>query len=76
MKDGCGDSHECVDICPAKAFTDEPFRAEEPREVRYNAHKCDKYLSKLEKASTLGVCGMCLYACPYGKNEINNSYPR
>ena len=73
MKDGCGDCHECVDICPTKAFTGESFREEDPREIRYNAHKCDKYLSKLEKTSALGVCGMCLYACPYGKNKINNS---
>ena len=35
--------------------------------------KCDKYLSKLEKTSALGVCGMCLYVCPYGRNKINNS---
>jgi epoxyqueuosine reductase QueG len=72
MKDGCGDCHECVDICPTKAFTGEPFRAEDPREIRYNAHKCDEYLSKLEKTSAIGVCGMCLYVCPYGKNRINN----
>ena len=76
MKDGCGDCHECVDICPAKAFTGEPFREEDPREIRYNAHKCDKYLSKLEKTSALGVCGMCLYVCPYGRNKINNSKPK
>lgn len=73
MKDSCGDCHECVDICPAKAFTGEPFREEDPREIRFNAHKCDKYLSKLEKTSALGVCGMCLYVCPYGRNKTNNS---
>jgi len=74
MKDNWGDCHECVDICPTKAFTGESFREEEdPREIRYNAHKCNKYLSKLEKTSALGVCGMCLYVCPYGRNKINNS---
>ena len=73
MKDGCGDCHECVDICPVKAFTGEPFREEDPREIRYNAHKCDNYLTKLEKTSALGVCGMCLYVCPYGRNKINAS---
>ena len=69
MKDGCGDCQECVDICPTKAFTGEPFREEDPREIRYDAHKCDKYLTKLEKTSALGVCGMCLYVCPYGNNR-------
>jgi len=73
MNDGCGDCHECVDICPAKAFTGMPFREEEPREVRYNAHKCDKYLSKLKKTSALGVCGMCLYVCPYGRDDTKFS---
>ena len=76
MKDGCGDCHECVDICPVKAFTGMPFREEEPRQVRYNAHKCDKYLSKMEKTSALGVCGMCLYVCPYGRDEAKNSQPQ
>jgi epoxyqueuosine reductase QueG len=76
MKDGCGDCHECVNICPTKAFTGEPFREEDPREIRYNAHKCDKYLRKLEKTSALDVCGMCLYVCPYGRRKINNSMPK
>jgi epoxyqueuosine reductase QueG len=76
MKDGCGNCHECVDIYPAKGFTSEPYRAVEPRELRYNARNCGKYLSKLEKTSALGVCSMCLYACPYGKKEINNRYPQ
>jgi epoxyqueuosine reductase len=76
MKEGCEDCQECIDICPTKAFTGEPFREEDPREVRYNAHKCEKYLSKLAKTSALGVCGMCLYVCPYGRNKINNSYPQ
>ncbi len=73
MKDGCGDCQECVDICPTKAFTGEPFREQDSREIRYDAHKCDKYLTKLEKTSALGVCGMCLYVCPYGRNKISNS---
>jgi hypothetical protein len=25
-----------------------------------------------EKTSALGVCGMCLYICPYGRNKIYN----
>jgi epoxyqueuosine reductase QueG len=69
VKDGCEDCHECVDICPTKAFTGEPFREEDPRDIRYDAHKCDKYLRKLEKTSALGVCGLCLYICPYGRKK-------
>lgn len=67
LKDGCGDCQECVDICPTEAFTGEPFREADPREIRYDAHKCEKYLHKMKKTSALGVCGMCLYVCPYGR---------
>ena len=67
LAEGCGDCHECVDICPVKAFTGEAYREADPREVRYDAHKCDKYLSKMAKTSALGVCGMCLYVCPFGR---------
>lgn len=59
-----------------RPFQVSPFRAEDPREVRYNALKWDKYLSELEYTSALEVCGMCLSCHPYGKNEINNRYPQ
>ncbi len=73
MEERCGDCHECVDICPVKAFTGEPFREEDPREIRFDALKCDKYLSKLKKTSALGVCGMCLYICPNGRKKENQA---
>jgi epoxyqueuosine reductase QueG len=69
MEERCGDCRECVEICPTKAFTGEPFREEDPREIRFDAHKCYKYLNKLKKTSALGICGMCLYVCPYGKKR-------
>jgi epoxyqueuosine reductase QueG len=69
LTDGCADCRECVDICPVKALTGQPFREEDPREIRYDAHKCDKYLAKLRETSALGVCGMCLYVCPYGRKS-------
>ena len=69
MEERCGDCQECVEICPQRAFTGKPFKEEEPREVRFDAPKCDKYLRELEKTSALGVCGMCLYVCPYGRNR-------
>ena len=64
----CADCHECVDICPVKAFTGQPFRAGEPRSARFAARKCDRYFSKMrEKDAETAVCGLCLYACPYGR---------
>ena len=64
----CGECRECVDICPVKGFTGRPFRAEEPRAVRFDAGKCDRYFSKMkEKDAETAVCGLCLYTCPYGR---------
>jgi epoxyqueuosine reductase len=64
----CADCSECVDICPVKAFTGQPFRAGEPRSARFDARKCDRYFSKMrEKDVKTAVCGLCLYACPYGR---------
>ena len=67
MDDGCGDCVECVEICPVRAFTGRAFRAEEPREMRFDAGKCDRYFDKLEEQGKVGVCGLCLYICPYGR---------
>ena len=67
VADGCGGCSKCVEICPARAFTGRGFDPEEPRELRYEAKKCDQYFRTLEKSGNLPVCGMCLYVCPYGK---------
>jgi epoxyqueuosine reductase QueG len=66
----CGACRECVDVCPPQAYTGQPFRMGEPREVRFAAHKCDQYFEELEEAGGLPVCGMCLYVCPYGRRGI------
>ncbi|MBN1686671.1 MAG: epoxyqueuosine reductase [Spirochaetales bacterium] len=67
MEERCGECAECVDICPVHAFTGRPFRAEEQRELRFEAHKCKGYLNELTETMGLGVCGMCLFVCPHGK---------
>ncbi len=67
MADGCDSCTECVDICPASAFTGRPFRKDEPREARYNVYKCEKYQKDVEKEIGFSVCGLCLYVCPFGR---------
>lgn len=69
MEERCGTCQQCVDICPPQAFTGRPFRADEPREVRFAAHKCHAYFDEMEEAIGLPVCGLCLYVCPHGKKE-------
>ena len=57
-----------MDRCPAGAFTGRLFREEEPRELRFDVHKCKAYLDQTEQVGGLPVCGMCLYACPQGRD--------
>lgn len=65
-KENCGECSKCVDICPVSAFTGTPFKDDEPREVRYDAAKCEKYLYADAKWE---VCGLCVYICPHGKRK-------
>ena len=68
-KPECGDCRECVDICPAQAFTNRLFHPDEPREMRYHAHRCRDYFDSLKKQSQIPVCGLCLAVCPHGRNR-------
>lgn len=67
LEDGCGECTDCVDTCPVSAFTGEKFRADENREVRYDARKCEKYFKVMEDAGKIPVCGLCIYNCPKGR---------
>jgi epoxyqueuosine reductase len=65
----CGECRECVDACPANAFSCRDFDPREPREKRYDAGKCRDYFDNLKKESKIHVCGLCLAVCPYGKKH-------
>lgn len=69
MKEQCGGCQECIQVCPVGAITGRPFREDEPREARYDAHKCQSYHKVLECKLDIGVCGMCLYVCPHGRHR-------
>ena len=74
MEERCGTCRECVKICPVQAFTGQPFREGESREVRFDASKCDRYFEKMRKKRPgLEVCGLCLYVCPYGKKNTQKA---
>lgn len=64
----CRDCRECVDACPVGAFTGRAFKEDEPRETRYDARKCQEYFRQLVREGKRPVCGMCVYACPFGRS--------
>jgi len=56
----CGKCHVCIDACPVKAFTGTEFRADEGRELRFDAFKCSEYRRE-------HPCGICVSSCPRGR---------
>jgi epoxyqueuosine reductase len=73
MDSQCGDCRECVDICPVHAFTGRAFDPAEPREARYDAHKCKQYTDGRQQRIGEGLCGLCVYACPHGRRGPQGS---
>lgn len=67
MEEKCGDCTACADICPAQAIAGRNFNEDEPRSMRFDAHKCEAYFDSMKEAGQLDVCGLCLYACPHGR---------
>jgi epoxyqueuosine reductase QueG len=65
-KNRCEDCKDCVDICPPKAFTGVAFDPSEPRDVRFRAHQCRAYTQRRSQQLGEGICGLCVYICPYG----------
>lgn len=70
----CGECRACADACPAGAFTGRNFEEGEPREARFDARSCERYLKGLESSTGYGVCGMCLYVCPHGRRAGTGRY--
>jgi epoxyqueuosine reductase len=70
----CGDCNRCVEICPAKAFTGIPFNPSEPRDARFKARLCKEYSDRRAQLFGEGLCGLCVYICPYGtQTHVQNS---
>jgi epoxyqueuosine reductase len=68
VKGQCSNCQECINICPVQAFTGRSFRENQPRDARFDASKCNHYLTEMrEKDPDLAVCGLCVYVCPHGK---------
>jgi epoxyqueuosine reductase len=67
LEQRCGTCAHCVDVCPVHAFTGRSFREHEPREARFDAVRCDRYIDEMKERGEVAVCGLCLYSCPHGR---------
>ncbi len=67
IENRCGSCRRCADACPAHALHGRPFDAAEPLEMRFDARKCYEFFDKVEAVYGIGICGLCLAACPWGK---------
>ena len=66
----CPDScSKCVDACPYKALCGEKWDIEKYRNEIINYNLCNQKRSLyIEKYGRKNACGLCMVACPYGKN--------
>ena len=69
LAERCGECKQCVEACPTEAFTGRSFQASEPREARFDVFKCQAYQRQQQERLGVGVCGMCVYICPYGRGR-------
>lgn len=67
MQNRCGECRQCVDICPAKAFTGIPWSPSEARDRRFKARLCKEYTDRRAELLGEGICGLCVYICPHGR---------
>jgi len=66
VNENCVACNDCVDVCPPKAFTGVVFDPSEPRDVRFRVHLCRDYMRQRAQHLGVGLCGLCVYICPYG----------
>lgn len=64
--DACGSCTQCVEECPAGAFSGRPFHREEGRELRLDHARCVAYRDKAKEDSGVTICGVCVAVCPWG----------
>ncbi len=71
----CGGCQQCVDACPAKAFSGKPFRVGEHRDVRFESGECESYLAEMKKNMNCPVlCGLCVSVCPHGIRDNSQNH--
>jgi len=71
----CGDCTVCKEICPAKSVTGLNWDVSRDRDELFIAMDCrDKITERgLKLNLSEGMCGLCIWACPWTKRYLKNS---
>jgi epoxyqueuosine reductase len=69
----CGDCHQCVVRCPAKAINGHNWCLGDPREAMYDAFVCRDMAKKLsgKQGIVSTICGICINACPWTQRYLS-----
>ncbi|MBU2603059.1 MAG: 4Fe-4S dicluster domain-containing protein [Actinobacteria bacterium] len=65
----CGSCTECVEACPAGAFSGKAFDPAEPRSARMDVQACADYREAAKAVSGVTICGVCVAVCPHGRRS-------
>lgn len=68
----CGDCHQCVEHCPARAIAGVNWQAGAAREQIYNPAACFKTAKTLSGAQGIKgtICGVCINVCPWTQRYL------
>ena len=69
IEERCGKCTQCTKICPTGAIKGINYIQGDTRDVRLDFDSCNNYFEEMKKDRPYPVCGMCLYACPYGRKQ-------
>ncbi len=69
----CGNCHDCVDHCPAKAIKGNNWQLRCTRDSIYDAFACCETAIKLSKKIKIRstICGICINVCPWTQKYIS-----
>ncbi len=69
LANGCGDCQVCQNICPAGAIQGQAWRPGQPLAERLDVFACDRQLQEARYSFGKRICGLCIAACPYGRQR-------
>lgn len=71
----CGDCHQCVEHCPAKAVKGENWQLGVAREHIYDAVACFSAARALTQRIGIKatICGVCINACPWTQGYLTRA---